>query len=132
MAERSLLHRRKRRQSRRSFDSGNSRAAVLPKPASRNVRLYIPLKPGVYEMRLHFAETHFGEMNLAGFGGEGSRAFAILVNGKTLMPRLDVVGEVGARTADIKVFRDISPDSDGTLHLSFNPLVSVPFLNAIE
>ena len=92
----------------------------------------IPLKPGVYEMRLHFAETHFGEMNLAGFGGEGSRAFAILVNGKTLMPRLDVVGEVGARTADIKVFRDISPDSDGTLHLSFNPLVSVPFLNAIE
>src|SRR5207249_10141194 len=92
----------------------------------------IPLKPGVYEMRLHFAETHFGEMNLAGFGGEGSRAFGIVVNGKTLMPRLDVVGEVGPRTADIKVFRDISSDSDGILHLSFTPIVSVPFLNAIE
>ena len=92
----------------------------------------IPLKPGVYEMRLHFAETHFGEMNLAGFGGEGSRAFGIVANGKTLMPRLDVVGEVGPRTADIKVFRDISPDSDGMLHLSFTPIVSVPFLNAIE
>jgi hypothetical protein len=92
----------------------------------------IPVKPGVYEMRLHFAETHFGEMNLAGFGGEGSRAFGILVNGKSLMRRLDVVGEVGPRTADVKVFRDISPDSDGIVHLSFTPLVSVPFLNAIE
>jgi len=92
----------------------------------------VPLKPGVYEMRLHFAETHFGETSLAGLGGEGSRAFAIVANGKTLMPRLDVVGEVGPRTADIKVFRDISPDSDGMLHLSFTPLVSVPFLNAIE
>ena len=92
----------------------------------------IPLKPGVYEMRLHFAETHFGEMNLAGFGGEGSRAFGIVVNGKTVMSRLDVVGEVGPRTADIKVFRDISSDSDGILHLSFTPIVSVPFLNAIE
>jgi Malectin domain len=92
----------------------------------------IPLKPGVYELRLHFAETYFGETNEAGFGGEASRSFGIVVNGKTLIPRLDVTSEVGARAADIKVFRDISPDPDGILHLSFTPVVSVPFLNAIE
>jgi len=34
----------------------------------------IPLKPGVYEMRLHFAETHFGEMNLSWQVSEGKAA----------------------------------------------------------
>ena len=30
---------------------------------------HIPLGPGVYELRLHFAETTFGETSRAGFGG---------------------------------------------------------------
>ena len=91
----------------------------------------IPLKAGVYEMRLHFAEMHFGELGLGGHGGEASRKFGIVVNGNTLA-ELDVVGEVGSRTSNVKVFRDISPAPDGMLHLSFTPLKSVPFLNAIE
>ncbi len=97
-----------------------------------NFHYDIPLQPGVYELRLHFAETNFGENNPAGFGGEGSRAFGILINGNRVLQRLDVVGEVGVSAADIKVFRDVSPAADGKLHLSFEPLVSIPFLNAIE
>jgi malectin (di-glucose binding ER protein) len=97
-----------------------------------NFRYDIPLQPGVYELRLHFAETNFGENNSAGFGGEGSRAFGVLINGNSVLQRLDVVGETGASTADIKVFRDVSPAPDGKLHLSFEPLVGIPFLNAIE
>ena len=95
-------------------------------------RYDIPLSPGVYELRLHFAETHFGEDNTAGYGGEGSRAFRVQLNGTTVLERLDVVGEAGASTAHIKVFKDVAPAADGKLHLTFVPLVTVPFLNAIE
>jgi hypothetical protein len=92
----------------------------------------IPVKDGDYEVRLYFAETNYGETNNAGYGGEGSRRFAIQINGKTVTERLDVTGEAGASAADIKAYRDVTPASDGRIHISFVPLVGVPFLNAIE
>jgi len=92
----------------------------------------IPLGAGTYEVRLHFAEVHYGENGVAGLGGEASRAFGVSINGKTVISRLDVIGEAGASTAHVKVFKDVSPDADGKLHLSFSPIQSVPFLNAIE
>ncbi len=95
-------------------------------------RYDIPVKDGDYELRLYFAETLFGETNTAGYGGEGSRAFVIQINGKTVTSRLDVVGEAGTSTADVKVYRDVTPASDGRIHISFASLVGVPFLNAIE
>ena len=128
-------------ESDRYFEGGT--VVRLPNNPVGGTRLYqsrrqgnfdydIPLQPGVYELRLHFAETNFGENNPAGFGGEGSRAFGVLINGNRALQRLDVVGETGVSSADIKVFRDIYPAADGKLHLSFESLVSVPFLNAIE
>lgn len=95
-------------------------------------RYDIPVKDGDYEVRLYFAETLFGETNTAGYGGEGSRAFSVQINGKTVTERLDVVGEAGASTADIKAYRDVTPASDGRIHISFSPLVGVPFVNAVE
>ena len=95
-------------------------------------RYDIPLSPGSYEMRLYFAETHFGETNAAGYGGENSRNFGISVNGSFVRPRLSVAGEVGVNTACIKVFRGISPASDGAVHLTFSKIASEPFVNAIE
>jgi hypothetical protein len=93
---------------------------------------HIPLTPRVYELRLHFAETTFGETSRAGFGGESSRIFDVLINGKPLINLLDVVAEAGASTANIKMFRDIAPASDGALHLSFSSRSYMPFLNALE
>lgn len=82
-------------------------------------RYEIPLKPGVYELRLHFAETEFGP-EATGTGGEGSRIMTILANGRTLLENFDLVTDAGAsRTADVKVFPDIGPDKDGKLHLQF-------------
>jgi hypothetical protein len=79
----------------------------------------IPLKKGIYELRLHFAETVYGPES-AGPGGEGSRIMAVRANGRTLLSRLDVVADAGASaTADVKVFPDISPGPDGMLHLMF-------------
>jgi hypothetical protein len=80
----------------------------------------IPLKKGVYELRLHFAETVF-DPESAGADGEGSRIMTVRANGKTLMSRFDVVADAGASgTADVKVFTGIGPASDGLLHLDFS------------
>jgi hypothetical protein len=94
-------------------------------------RYDIPLAPGVYEMRLHFAETLYGDLNLAG-GGETSRIFHVLANGKPILQNMDVVADAGASTADIRAFKDITPASDGLLHLEFQPMKDTPFVNGIE
>ncbi len=80
----------------------------------------IPLKKGIYELRLHFAETVYGPES-TGTGGEGSRLMTVRANGRTLLDRFDVVDDAGAsRTADVKVFTGITPAPDGLLHLAFS------------
>jgi hypothetical protein len=82
-------------------------------------RYAIPLKQGIYELRLHFAETVFGPES-AGTGGEGSRLMSVRANGRALLTRFDVVADAGAsRTADVKVFIGLTPAPDGLLHLEF-------------
>ena len=93
----------------------------------------IPLKPGVYELHLSFAETLYGENNTAG-GGESSRVFRVSINGKPVLLAFDVLSDAGgSNTADEKIFKDISPAADGMLHVRFAGLVNnVPFVNALE
>lgn len=95
-------------------------------------RYDIPLKPGIYELRLHFAETYYGPEDPGG-GGEGSRVMNVSANGKPLVSGLDVLADAsGGRTADVKVFSDIAPDSDGILHLAFSSLTGRGMVSAIE
>jgi len=91
----------------------------------------IPLPPGVYELRLHFAETLYGENNVAG-GGESSRVFNVWINDKEALHEFDVLSEAGPSTADIRTFKDVSPQADGKLHLRFEPFSNPPLLSAIE
>ena len=93
----------------------------------------IPLKPGVYELRLHFAETFFGPEELVG-GGETSRLMHVIANGKPLLWMYDIYANAGgARTADVRVFNDITPAGDGFLHLKFSSRPNAKaLLNAIE
>ena len=80
----------------------------------------IPLKKGIYELHLHFAETVF-DPESAGMGGEGSRIMTVRANGRALLSRFDVVADAGAsRSADVKVFTGIQPAPDGLLHLDFS------------
>lgn len=82
-------------------------------------RYDIPLRAGIYELRLHFAETVYGPES-TGTGAEGNRIMGVSANGKTLLSAFDVAADAGAsRTADVKVFPDVSPASDGHLHLEF-------------
>ena len=92
----------------------------------------IPLKPGIYELRLHFAETYYGPEDPGG-GGEGSRIMNVAANGKPLISGLDVVADAsGGRTADVRVFSDISPAQDGVLHLAFSSATGRGMISAIE
>ncbi len=128
------------------FFIGGDAANVPPRPIARSLdpviflnrregefAYDIPLNPGTYELRLYFAETVFGEGNVAG-GGESSRIFSVLANGKPLFSAADMLSDVGgSNTANVKVFKDIRPDAAGKLHLEFRPTMKEkPFINAIE
>lgn len=89
----------------------------------------IPLKPGVYELRLHFAEMLYGEGNPGG-GGETSREFDIKINEKQVATIFDVVANAGANAASILVFKDLSPMADGKLHIQF--IGAAALLNGLE
>ena len=91
----------------------------------------IPLPPGVYEMRLYFAENLYGENNMAG-GGEATRIFHVSANSQEILQDFDVIREVGPGAADIRAFRDISPAADGKLHLRFEPGNNPAMVSAIE
>jgi hypothetical protein len=113
--------------------SGTQDPAIFQSRREGTFGYDIPLAPGIYEMHLYFAETLFGEGNIAG-GGETYRIFDVSANGKRLTTGLDVIADApGSNTADVKVYKNISPDRDGLLHLAFAPgIKEKPFLNAIE
>jgi hypothetical protein len=124
------------------FQGGGATQSLQPIRGTRDQRLYntrrdgifrydIPLKSGVYELRLHFAETMFGQNNAAG-GGESSRVFGIYINGKGAIRYFDIIADSDAGTPDIKVFKDVSPAEDGKLHLEFTPVSNMPILSGIE
>ena len=94
-----------------------------------NFRYDIPLKPGLYELHLHFAETLFGQTPLD--GAEARRCFDVTLNGKPLLQHFDLSDDAGGpNIADTKVFDGVQPASDGRLHLVFSGFT--PLLNALE
>ncbi len=91
----------------------------------------IPLQPGTYELHLYFAETTYGPTHTLG-GGENSRVFNVQLNGSPLLNQFDIVTDAGTDTADIRIFRNVHPASDGFLHLNFLGVIGSPMVNAIE
>ena len=92
----------------------------------------IPLKPGSYELKLHFVERVYGP-GLETGGGENSRVMDITANGKMLLQDFDIVSDGGGpQIADVRVFKDIEPGPDGYLRLGFHAKRERPLINAIE
>ena len=66
-------------------------------------------------------------------GGENSRVFDILINGKLAMDGFDIVSDAGGPLiADIRVFKDIQPGPDGILRIGFHARREQPIISAIE
>jgi hypothetical protein len=91
----------------------------------------VPLKPGVYELHLYFADTSFSP-GISMEGGENTRYFNVDLNGSRLLRDLDIIADAGPNTAYERVFKDVQPEKDGYLHLNFIRNVGMPLLNAIE
>jgi hypothetical protein len=97
-----------------------------------NFTYKIPLAPGVYELHLSFIEGTYGPALPAG-GGENSRLFEVLANGKPLLSRFDIYSDAGgSNIADVRVFKDISPGPGQVLTLTFQSSNGVALVNAIE
>ena len=85
----------------------------------------IPLQPGIYELHLYFVS---GEPP-----SNGATSFSVHANGEALLSGFDInIDALGANVADERVFRDISPGSDGILHIVFASERGTPSLSAIE
>ena len=92
----------------------------------------IPLKPGNYELKLHFVESVYGP-GLETGGGENSRVFDILANGKLLVDGFDIVSDAGGpQIADVRVFKDMQPAPDGFLRVTFHARREQPIIDALE
>lgn len=93
---------------------------------------HIPLKPGSYQMELLFAETEYGDGNPLE-GGELSRPFRVLVNGKVVLDNLDILAETSdPNVATSHLVTGVTPDKDGKLHLQLEAIsTGQPFVNAI-
>lgn len=93
----------------------------------------VPVAPGNYELRLHFSEPIFGTDKLAG-GGETSRLFAVKLNGKLILSDYDIIADsFGEDNANVKLFKDVRPASDGKVHIQFIAGThEFPILSALE
>lgn len=92
----------------------------------------IPLPKGVYELHLNFVEMTYGPGTPSG-GGEYSRTFDVKANGRLLLDDFDIYSDAnGTNVADTRVFKDISPGSDGLLHLEFRGRRAPAAISTIE
>ncbi len=90
----------------------------------------IPLKPGAYELRLHFFE--FIKDAASQKKDKEERSFCVYLNGIHILKHFDIAADASSpRTADIRVFQDVHP-VDGKLRLNFVSQKSKALLNAIE
>jgi len=93
---------------------------------------HIPLAPGTYQLHLHFVETTYGP-GAPGGAGEYSRIFDVYANGRPVLKNFDIISDAGGPfVADERVFRDITPDADGMLHLRFASKRERARVSAIE
>src|SRR5581483_9947985 len=91
----------------------------------------IPLKPGVYELRLYFGPV----VRPWSLIDEATQKYplVLLINGEGKTMNLNFAADgVANSMPDVRVFRDITPAKDGLLHLMFSQAGQYAFVNAIE
>ena len=98
------------------------------KPGEFSYSIPVP-EPGLYQVRLHFAEIYWGADGGAP-GGRGKRVFSVDAEGQPALVDYDIYDDVGPMTAVVKQF-EIEVE-DGYLDLDFYGSRDQPMVAAIE
>lgn len=115
----------------RPYIAGTFDAHLFQSARTGEFSYRIPLPNRTYEMRLYFIEPIYGPENPD--GGEGNRLFRVAINGRQVLDRFDILTDAdGPWIADVRVFKDISPDPDGYVRLDFRSITGGALVNAIE
>jgi hypothetical protein len=93
----------------------------------------IPLLPGVYELRLYFADPLRQPDENQKEDAQNLRHIDVELNGHPLLADLDPIADAGSGAIDIRAFKDVQPAQDGKLHLEFRSRWGHPaFVSGIE
>ena len=93
----------------------------------------IPLPPGVYELRLYFADPLRQPGADQKEDAQNLRHIDVELNGHPLLIDLDPVADAGTAAVDVRAFKDVQPAQDGKLHLEFRSRWGQPaFVSAIQ
>lgn len=99
----------------------------------RSFQYDVPLLPGVYELRLYFADPLRQSGGDQKEDAQNVRHIDVELNGHPLLIDLDPVADAGVAAVDVRVFKDVQPAQDGKLHLEFRSRWQQPaFVSAIE
>lgn len=86
----------------------------------------IPLKPGVYELSLHFVEPTYTH------NSDTSRSFNVFINGVPALQEFEILNEAGTgQIVTARTWKDIHPGKDGFLTLDFKPNSNSAVVSAI-
>jgi hypothetical protein len=101
--------------------------------SQRQLRYDIPVRSGVYELRLYFADPMRQPDVDQKEDAQNYRHFQINLNGHPLLGDFDAVADAGSAAVAVRVFKDVYPASDGKLHLEFLSSWGRPaFVSALE
>jgi hypothetical protein len=92
-------------------------------------RYAIPARQGSYEVHLHFICARHGDLA----DPASLASFRVSVNNHPVLDAFDPISDAGgSNRLYSRVLRDVSPASDGKIHLAFDQIASPAFVNAIE
>lgn len=100
--------------------------------AAREFRYDIPVRPGVYELRLYFADPLAWSEQHRFEDGQNRRHFSVNLNGTPLLSYFDPVADASPSPVAVRAFKDVHPAEDGKIHLQFVAGLQRSFLSALE
>ena len=115
----------------RSIREAMSADSMVPQ-SERGFQYNIPLSPGAYELRLYFADPIRDPDADQKDDGQNNRHFQVNLNRHPLLTDFDPIADAGTAAVDVRVFKDVYPDTDGKLHLEFVSDWGRAFVSGIE
>ena len=105
---------------------------IMVPQSQRGFRYDIPLSPGVYELRLYFADPLRQPDLDQKEDAQNKRHFQVDLNGRPLLVDFDPIADAGSAAVDIRAFKDVRPAADGKVHLVFRTEWGRAFVSALE